>query len=120
MVQIPDNLFNDLDRQLESLGLEVTGDDDEGYTIRCGTVDLRTDCGTRFDSAGEALAVAMTGLLDRVADLAGAAAEVVRRWERDDLAEAVRELDVCVKAVAPSRKPVTRPAGGRSAPAPPR
>lgn len=105
MVQIPANLFNDLDCRLERLGLDVTGDDDEGYTIRCGTVDLHTAHGTRFDSAGEALAIAMAGLLDRVADLVDAAADVVGRWQHGDLAEAVRELDVCMRAVAVNRRP---------------
>lgn len=93
------DLQADVDRLLDRLGLEVTGDDEEGFTIRRGTSTLHTDHGSFFNTAAEAANAALQGLFNHVEDLVSAAKEVIDRWERGDLAEAVRELDVCVRVL---------------------
>jgi hypothetical protein len=102
MALIADDLLNELAQQLQKLGLEITGDDVAGFTIRCADGDLLTRRGAHFGTAAEAAAVALIGLLDRVGDLVTAAAAVSQHWERGDLAAAVRELDVCLNEVAVS------------------
>lgn len=109
MALIADDLLNELAQHLQKLGLEITGDDVAGFTIHCGDADLRTHRGSRFGTAAEAAAVALIGLLDRVDDLVTAAAAVSQRWERGDLAAAVRELDVCLNEVAVSGKQTPDP-----------
>jgi len=93
------DLQADVDRLLDRLSLEVTGDDEDGFTIRRGDSTIHTDQGTYFSSAAEASGAALQGLFDHVEDLLSAAKEVIQRWERGDLAEAVRELVVCVQVV---------------------
>lgn len=93
------DLQSDVDQLLDRLGLEITGDDCDGYTVRRGDVDLRTSRGVWFDTAAEASAAALEGLFDRVEDLMSAAKQVIDRWERGDLAEAVREMEVCVRCL---------------------
>ncbi|MGM9489625.1 hypothetical protein [Ideonella sp. YS5] len=93
------DLQNDVDRLLDRLGLEITGDDCDGYTVRHAGRDLTTARGTIFDTAAEATAAALDGLIDLVEDLISASKVVIVRWEHGDLAEAVRELDVCVRVV---------------------
>jgi hypothetical protein len=93
------DLQNDIDRLLERLGLEITGDDSEGFTIKRAGRELALGPGRDFDTGAEAAAVALEGLIDHVEDLISAAKMVIGRWERGDLAEAVRELDLCVRVI---------------------
>jgi hypothetical protein len=93
------DLQNDIDRLLERLGLEITGDDGEGFTIKRAGRELALGSGRDFNTGAEAAAVALEGLIDHVEDLISAAKVVIGRWERGDLAEAVRELDLCVRAI---------------------
>lgn len=93
------DLQADVDRLLDRLSIEVTGDDEDGFTIRRGHSTVHTDQGTYFDSAAEACGAGLQGLFDHIEDLLSAAKAVIGRWERGDLAEAVRELDVCVRVL---------------------
>lgn len=93
------DLQSDIDRLLERLGLEITGDDSDGYTVRRAGRDLSTHRGRVFDNAAEATGIAVEKLIDHVEDLISAAKVVLSRWERGDLAEAVRELDLCVRVI---------------------
>ena len=89
----------DVDRLLDRLCLEVTGEDEDGFTVRRGDSVLTTSQGTFFNSAAEASAAALEGLFDHVEDLLSAAKEVINCWEKGDLAAAVRELVVCVRVI---------------------
>jgi hypothetical protein len=93
------NLQNDLDQLLDRLDLEITGDECDGYTVRHAGRDLVTARGTIFDTAAEATATALEGLIVLVEDLISASKVVLARWDNGDLAEAVRELGICVRVL---------------------
>lgn len=93
------DLQMDVDRLLDRLGLEVTGDDEEGFTVCRGGKVLTYGRLPVHDTAAEAAAVALEDLVDRIEELMAAAKTVIERWEHGDLAEAVRELDLCVRII---------------------
>lgn len=88
----------DADQQLRALGYEICGDDDdEGWYWTIGSF-RSTSVQLAFDSAAEATADAVRDLMQRSGELLAAARLAVSRWSNGDLAEAIRELDVCAKA----------------------
>lgn len=92
------DLQMDADRQLRALGYEICGDDDdEGWYWTIGSFQS-TSAKLAFDSAAEATADAVRDLVQRSGELLAAARLAVSRWSEGDLAEAIRELDVCAKA----------------------
>lgn len=93
--------------QLGTLGYKIFGDPAEGWSWELGDYQPQ---GSACDSQGEAVATALHDLVQRTDELLNAAADVVARWESGDLAEAVRELDLCVKYL---RRPVAESARGR-------
>ncbi|TDM05067.1 MAG: hypothetical protein C4K60_20290 [Ideonella sp. MAG2] len=93
------DLQMDVDRLLDRLGLEVTGDDEEGFTVCRGGKELTYGRLPVHDTAAEAAAAALEDLIDRVEELMSAAKTVIDRWEDGDLAEAVRELVLCVRTI---------------------
>ena len=92
------DLQMDADRQLRTLGYEICGDDDDGGWYWTIGSFRSTSANLAFDSAAEATADAVRDLVQRGGELLAAARLAVSRWSEGDLAEAIRELDVCVKA----------------------
>lgn len=89
-------LCQTVEEHLATLGYRVYGDPSDGWTWE---LDDYTPSLPTFDSQGEAAAAALADLVQRTEELLAAAEAVVERWERGDLAEAVRELQLCVKAL---------------------
>ena len=83
-----------VEEHLATLGYKVFGDHTEGWSWELGEYQPSLPA---CDSQGEAAAAALADLVHRTDELLDAAATVIERWERGDLAEAVRELDLCVK-----------------------
>ncbi len=83
-----------VEQQLGTLGYKVFGDHAEGWSWE---LDEYQPALPACDSQGEAAAAALADFVQRTNELLDAAAAVVERWESGDLAEAVRELDLCVK-----------------------
>ncbi len=85
-----------VEEHLATLGYRVYGDSSDGWTWE---LDDYTPSVPACDSQGEAAAAALADLVQRTDELLDAAETVIERWERGDLAEAVRELELCVKAL---------------------
>lgn len=85
-----------VEKHLATLGYQVFGDHDEGWSWELGDYQPSLPA---CDSQGEAAAAALADQVQRTAELLDAAAAVVERWESGDLAAAVRELDLCIKAI---------------------
>lgn len=83
-----------VEQHLATLGYKVFGDHEEGWSWE---LDAYQPSLPACDSQGEAAAAALADLVQRTDELLDAASAVIDRWERGDLAEAVRELDLCVK-----------------------
>ncbi|MBL8345297.1 MAG: hypothetical protein JNN03_07635, partial [Rubrivivax sp.] len=104
-----------LREQLEAIGYKLFNEPDAGWAWEIGEFysdKVKPTFGSEAETLGDAL-------LDFVAgykDLAATAGEVVGRWERGDLAEAVRDLDRALRALGASRhaeasSPAATPAG---------
>lgn len=90
----PSQLQQALELQLRTLGYEICGDEDQtGWYWSIGSHRSLT-AQLPFDTIEEATLDAARDLVERAQELAVAAQAVVSRWERGDLAEAVRELAV--------------------------
>lgn len=85
-----------VEEQLALLGYRVYGDPSDGWSWE---LDDYAPSMPACDSQGEAAAAALADLVQRTDELLDAAETVIDRWERGDLAEAVRELQLCVKAL---------------------
>jgi hypothetical protein len=85
-----------VEEHLATLGYRVFGDSSDGWTWELGDYEPQLP---PCDSQGEAAAAALADLVQRTDELLNAAEAVVERWERGDLAAAVRELDLCLKAL---------------------
>ncbi len=98
------NLQQAAERLLRELGYEICADDDvDGWYWRLGEFDSR---GVRLadDSIDQATEDALRDLVARTKELIAAAGQVVDHWDQGDLAEAVRELDACLRAMEPERR----------------
>ena len=96
----PCELRLDLERQLRALGYEICGDEDQtGWYWSIGSHRSLTGQ-LPFDTIEEATLDAARDLVERAQELTVAAQAVVSRWERGDLAEAVRELGVAAGYLA--------------------
>ena len=85
-----------VEEHLATLGYKVFGDHSKGWSWE---LDDYQPSLPACDSQGEAAAAALADLVQRTAELLDAAAAVIENWEGGDLAAAVRELDLCVKAL---------------------
>lgn len=83
-----------VEQHLATLGYKVFGDSAEGWSWELGEFQPSLPA---CDTQGEAAAAALADLVQRTSELLDAAEAVVDRWESGDLAEAVRELQLCVK-----------------------
>lgn len=104
------SLTHQLRQQLEAIGYKFFNEPDTGWAWEIGEFysdKVKPTFGSEAETLGDAL-------LDFVAgykDLAATAGEVVGRWERGDLAEAVRDLDRALRALAvPRRAEASSPA----------
>ncbi len=86
-----------LERLLRNLGYEVCGDDDQtGWYWMVGDHSSRSNQ-IAFDTIAAATLDAARDLVERTQDLTCAALAVVHRWDKGDLAAAVRDLDVAAR-----------------------
>lgn len=96
----PSRLQQALEVQLRALGYEICGDEDQtGWYWSIGSHRSLT-AQLPFDTIEEATLDAARDLVERAQELTVAAQTVVSRWERGDLAEAVRELGVAAGFLA--------------------
>ena len=92
-----------LRKQLEAIGYKFFNEPDTGWAWKIG--EFYSDkVKPTFDSEAETLGDALLDFVAGHQDLAAAAGEVVTRWERGDLAEAVRALDRALRALAAPRR----------------
>lgn len=88
-----------VERELRKLGYEICGDDDlDGWYWRLEDYDSR-QTSTAEDRIEFATVAALKDLVARTQELLAAATVVVERWDRGDLAEAVRELNATLLAM---------------------
>ena len=111
------SLQQGIEHALRGLGYEICGDDDnEGWYWRLEDYDSRQTT-LAEDRIEDATAAAVLDLVSRTQELMAAASAVVERWDRGDLAEAVRELHATLLAMrsesegAPTGLTVDRKAG---------
>lgn len=111
------SLQQGIEHALRGLGYEICGDDDnEGWYWRLEDYDSRQTT-LAEDRIEDATAAAVLDLVSRTQELMAAACAVVERWDRGDLAEAVRELHATLLAMrsesegAPTGLTVDREAG---------
>ncbi|CAD5366683.1 conserved hypothetical protein [Rubrivivax sp. A210] len=88
-----------VEQHLGTLGYRVFGEPCEGWDWELGGYQSPA---LACDSQGEAAAAALADLVKRTSELLDAAEAVIARWERGNLAAAVRELELSVTAL---RKP---------------
>lgn len=93
------DLCSTVEEHLLILGYKIFDEPDEGCEWQLGDFCSRS-VSLAFDNRQEAVADAVRDLALRSQELLAAARVVVDRWSQGDLAEAVRELDLCVQGLA--------------------
>ncbi len=98
----PFELQQALERLLRNPGYEVCGEDDQtGWYWMVGDHSSRSNQ-IAFDTTAAATLDAARDLVERTQELTCAALAVVHQWDKDDLAAAVRDLDVAARYLAHS------------------